>query len=862
MSDPTYRLLLELAGRVDDDLLATGRELVTVGEEGHALELLVAELVAGRVVLPSAVRRELVAEAGTRRIQPDADRFLPRGGPGADTPHRFTGDGPTDEIARALAGVTAPDDGWMLAWRVTPAGSAPGPLPHPVLLGRTHGDGSAEVLTYRAQSALAGAGIAASVEVRGDGDPDTPYHRAAREVAVPVHAGPGPVPDGPAPVVAGGSGAATVATAEPASEAVAEPVAESVAEPVAGSEAGSEAESVAGPAIASASEDVADRPGPVAPSTPSLPPVPSMTDGLVRRRSGRSVEDAEDGPFATPAAVPADDRSDDDVADHPADHPADDLADDLAGRHAAEFTDDLADADHDASSGYGGAGPRRSTGGFPRGRADTPALPVDDAAPGGRTGPAGRIDTTGDLPSGTGTPPGAGTFDTGHPPPPPEEHRPVTSPLPEPAAADEPLHPAPRPSPPIRALREATSGDWFDADDVDADDHQEPAAPSGADHGTEPGDTTADPPAHRAAPDDVPDDGTPTPVSGSPATGPVTAFAAATTTDDRDDVPPQPESSGHRDGSRVNGAPVALPARPAGTGPDGTGDRSDAGPSGGTVAPDGATPDVPADAGPTARPAPAPAPAPVPPVPPAPVPQSPDAPPSPVQQEPAVQEPALQAGVPQAPAPHPPTVQEPAVQEPAVQAPAVHTPAPPIGRAAQGQGQAQGPAPSNGAVAPLRPRSNGRPANVPAADEDAWMRDWASGAWVGETAPADAGSDPRPAPAAEGAEIDAPTPPPGTPIVQAPAVPPSTGTDGSHRPRHLLLTEDTDGSAGGSPADDDPRPSPQPRPAPDPAAAGALAERLSPTEQDLLQRLHEELAARESGGEPTPRNGTARTDRN
>ena len=66
MSDPTYRLLRELAGRVDDDLLATGRELVAVGEEGHALELLVAELVAGRAVLPYAVRSELVAEAAAR----------------------------------------------------------------------------------------------------------------------------------------------------------------------------------------------------------------------------------------------------------------------------------------------------------------------------------------------------------------------------------------------------------------------------------------------------------------------------------------------------------------------------------------------------------------------------------------------------------------------------------------------------------------------------------------------------------------------------------------------------------------------------------------------------------------------------
>ena len=79
MSDPTYRLLLELAGRVDDDLLATGRELVAVGEEGHALELLVAELVAARAVLPASVRLDLTAEAAARRVQPDPDRHLPRG---------------------------------------------------------------------------------------------------------------------------------------------------------------------------------------------------------------------------------------------------------------------------------------------------------------------------------------------------------------------------------------------------------------------------------------------------------------------------------------------------------------------------------------------------------------------------------------------------------------------------------------------------------------------------------------------------------------------------------------------------------------------------------------------------------------
>ena len=180
MSDPTYRLLLELAGRVDDDLLATGRELVAVGEEGHALELLVAELVAGRVVLPPSVRLDLIAEAAARRVQPDADRCLPRGDPAsvAELPHRFTGTGTgavtdAEAVADALAGVPAPDGGWRLAWRTTPAGSAPGPLPHPLLLARTGGGGAAEGLTYQAQTALRRAGLAGAVEVLGDDDEDT-----------------------------------------------------------------------------------------------------------------------------------------------------------------------------------------------------------------------------------------------------------------------------------------------------------------------------------------------------------------------------------------------------------------------------------------------------------------------------------------------------------------------------------------------------------------------------------------------------------------------------------------------------------------------------------------------------------------
>ncbi|WFG43978.1 hypothetical protein [Pseudonocardia alni] len=169
------------------------------------------------------------------------------------------------------------------------------------------------------------------------------------------------------------------------------------------------------------------------------------------------------------------------------------------------------------------------------------------------------------------------------------------------------------------------------------------------------------------------------------------------------------------------------------------------------------------------------------------------------------------------------------------------------------------------------------------------------------TGPAGTGpTGPRP-PADEADPVDeAPTPPPGVPILRAPT--PLAPADGERRPRHLLLTDDepdewdaterdttgwdgtvedptepadvvapatepparaTEHPAPG-PAEDPttgPADEPAPRPRPRPRPAGGLADRLTPTEQDLLQRLHEELAARENGGEPTPRNGTARTDR-
>jgi len=88
-SGSPHDLLLRLAGRVDDDLLADARELVAVGEDGHALELVTAALAADGAVLPPAVRAELVTAAVAARIDLDAESALAPGAPDT-TAHRFT----------------------------------------------------------------------------------------------------------------------------------------------------------------------------------------------------------------------------------------------------------------------------------------------------------------------------------------------------------------------------------------------------------------------------------------------------------------------------------------------------------------------------------------------------------------------------------------------------------------------------------------------------------------------------------------------------------------------------------------------------------------------------------------------------
>jgi hypothetical protein len=184
----THDLLLALAGRVDDDLLRWARELVALGEDARAVEMLTASLVAARAVLPAPVRSAVVAAAQSARTDLGAASALPPPQPEDGTEHRFTAPDGHDPVAgalldlppRPLAGATV-----LLARRLTPAGTAPGPLPHPVVLVRVHaGTRPADVLAYQLSAALERAGTPASVEVLPADGPVPDYHAAALNVAV------------------------------------------------------------------------------------------------------------------------------------------------------------------------------------------------------------------------------------------------------------------------------------------------------------------------------------------------------------------------------------------------------------------------------------------------------------------------------------------------------------------------------------------------------------------------------------------------------------------------------------------------------------------------------------------------------
>jgi hypothetical protein len=202
MDDPIHELLLRLAGRVDDDLLADARELVAVGEDGHALELVTAALAADATPLPPPVRAELVDAATAARIDLDADAALAPAAPDT-TAHRFSAtanvDVPVVAAARELPDRLRAGVRLRLTWRQTPAGPAPTPLPQPVLLVETPEDGRpGEVLAYQVGAAMARSGVHVAVEVLTTGRPLTGYHAAALRDSTPLSGDAPPRPASPA----------------------------------------------------------------------------------------------------------------------------------------------------------------------------------------------------------------------------------------------------------------------------------------------------------------------------------------------------------------------------------------------------------------------------------------------------------------------------------------------------------------------------------------------------------------------------------------------------------------------------------------------------------------------------------------
>jgi hypothetical protein len=186
----SHSLLLSLAGLIDDELLGWCRELVAVGDIDYALELVTASVQADRIRLPAPLHAELVDAAQRRRALGRGESFPPPDS-APRMSHRFTHDpaehgfGSRDEAQSpetALRGVPARllrDCQLWLTWRLTPAGGAPGPLPHPVLLVETLDGVGAEVLAYQVAEVLARAGVFASVEVFSSELELGDYHRVA-----------------------------------------------------------------------------------------------------------------------------------------------------------------------------------------------------------------------------------------------------------------------------------------------------------------------------------------------------------------------------------------------------------------------------------------------------------------------------------------------------------------------------------------------------------------------------------------------------------------------------------------------------------------------------------------------------------
>ncbi|MBW0125827.1 pentapeptide repeat-containing protein, partial [Pseudonocardia oceani] len=203
--DSPHGILLALAGRIDDDLLAWCRELVAVGEDGRALELITGTLVADGTALPPRERAAVAAAARSARTDLDADAVLPPAATAAGAPHRFDAGRGVEHLAAAVGALPERLVAGCRTWvtfRSTPAGSAPGPLPQPVVLVEVAADDQrpVDVLGYQLAIACARVGAPAAVEVVVAGAPRPEYQQAALRSALPVHGAPDAVVEDPEPV--------------------------------------------------------------------------------------------------------------------------------------------------------------------------------------------------------------------------------------------------------------------------------------------------------------------------------------------------------------------------------------------------------------------------------------------------------------------------------------------------------------------------------------------------------------------------------------------------------------------------------------------------------------------------------------
>ncbi|WP_433785167.1 hypothetical protein ACQPX6_02410 [Actinomycetospora sp. CA-101289] len=267
-----HEVLLSLAGRLDDDALTSVRELVAVEDDAAAAELLGGSLLAAGVGVTPREHAVLGRWFASSRVDPELVDALPRD-PEADRrdEHRFSADPPAgtgtagagDVVARAAArlpGVARVRQ----SWRTTPAGTAPGPVPHRVVLVETHSADDCEHVAHHVAHAARELG-AVSVEVFAAGAELPAYHRAAVRAARPLGAGP--------------VGTSTPWTAA-ASDRVDGPAESRVVEP--------RPAAPAPPARRTAEDEVPPFGVPVAPSRPAAP----VPEDVVRAEPAEEVEPA------------------------------------------------------------------------------------------------------------------------------------------------------------------------------------------------------------------------------------------------------------------------------------------------------------------------------------------------------------------------------------------------------------------------------------------------------------------------------------------------------------------------------------------------------------------------------------------